>query len=575
MESPQAPATNLTSANRINVPAVCRLPGRGTACVVSPGLLLTSTRAIASKADAARGVKAVFFEGGKRDKVTVDLRPDIFFFASAFPAHVDYCLVACDTDGIRNVAPVKLPLLQTEIPIVREGDTLLVIQHPLYSSLVAQEASSTALGQAAAAAGTGGGGAGGAQSGMTLEVKRFEEVLRRRDDVFHLRSNSAYTCFGCPCFNDDGLLVGLQAQLGAEAPPSINPQSEAQMTVGASTVLAVSTIVKHMFANGHLGQIDRPVPSEQLWASWGINDDAARTVLVIQNFHRSKELYRKASLHLYELVNSPEHVRAVAACNGGPVVLSSMSAHFDDPVIVAEALKALWNLGLVAESSPASQLHSPTPVEPVIAALTKYGGDSVEIAQVAVVLLFNAAAAAQRTASKALREVAPQLVYSAMKKFVNVEVLQKFGFGFLRNMLKPRSVDDGAMSAAAVVAATAAGTALINETARGLVDGHIIEHATAIMIAFPRSEFLHEHATGFLECVSTNATLLGHPSLQVAVPQLIASILRFPRSHAIAVSGCNALWGLGNDPIVRTAIFTHESGVDALRSAMSVGHSKK
>lgn len=544
MDTTQAtatPATNLTSANRINVPAVCRLPGRGTACVISPGLLLTSTRCLASKSDASRGVKAVFFEGGKREKVTVELRPDIFFFASAFPSHVDYCLVACDTDGIRNVTPVRIPLLQTEFPIVREGDTLLVIQHPLYSTLVTQEAKG---------------------AGMTLEVKRFEEVLRRRDDLYHLRTNSAYTCFGCPAFNDEGLLVGLQAQLGAEAPTSINSQSDQQMTVGASTILSVSSVVKHMFANGHLGQVDRPMPADALWQSWAINNDPARTILVIQNFHRNKELHRKAALHLFELVNSADHVRAVASCNGGPVVLSAMSAHFDDPAIVAEALKALWNLGLIADSSPVNHLHTATPVEPVVQALVKYGNQSEEIAQVAVVLLYNASSSPGAALNPTLRDDAAALVYAAMRRFPNVEVLQKFGLGFLRNTLKHgESVGENLKNA-------------VDTLAKQLITDGIIEHTTRTMDTFPRSEFLHEHATGFLEHLGTNPKMRGHPSLAVCVPQLIASILRFPRSHAIAVSGCNALWGLGNDPAIRISIFTHERGVDALQSAMSVGHSK-
>jgi hypothetical protein len=532
-EIAQVPATNLTAANRINVPAVCRLPGRGTACVISPGLLLTSTKAIASKSEAAK-TKAVFFEGGKRDKVTVDLRPDIFFFAAAFPQYVDYCVVACDTDGIRNVTPVKMPVMTTELPLVREGDTLLVIQHPLYSTLVSHESKG---------------------AGMTLEVKRFEEVLRRRDDVYHLRSNSAYTCFGCPAFNDEGQLVGLQSQLGAEAPSSLNIAPESQLTVGASLVLSITTIVKHMFANGHLGQIDRPMPSDALWQSWGTQNDAARTILVIQNFRRNKDLHRRASMHLFELVNSADHVRAVASCNGGPVVLSSMSAHFDDAPLVAEALKALWNLGLIAESSPVNQMHTPTPVEPVVAALSKYGSASDEIAQVAVVLLFNAASSAVAL-NAVLRDEAPPLVFRAMKQFPHVEVLQKFGLGFLRNVLRHRA------------------DPLVDALARALVGDGVVEHTTTTMDLFPRSEFLHEHATGFLEHVGTSLTLRGHVSLQACVPQLIASILRFPRSHAIAVAGCNALWGLGNDPTIRQAIFTHERGVEALKSAMSVGHSK-
>merc|ERR1712000_274640 len=106
-------------------------------------------------------------------------------------------------------------------------------------------------------------------------------------------------------------------------------------------------------------------------------------------------------------------------------------------------------------------------------------------------------------------------------------------------------------------------TRLVSEIdilSRNLVDDGIIEHATKVMDAFPKSEFLHEHAAGFLEFIGTNPVLRGHFSLQVCVPQLIATLLRFPRSHAIAVAGCNALWGLGNDPNIRQAIFTHENG---------------
>ena len=124
-------AVNLAAAaNRVNIPAIGRVPGRGTATLISPGLLLTSTKVVGTKAEAAR-LKVVFFESSKKTVVEAKLLPQEFYFASVYPEHLDYCLVACETKHVFNVAVVKLPLVRCEWKQVREGDHLLLVQHPV------------------------------------------------------------------------------------------------------------------------------------------------------------------------------------------------------------------------------------------------------------------------------------------------------------------------------------------------------------------------------------------------------------------------------------------------------------
>lgn len=166
--------------------AVCRIPGRGTAVLVSRhgsrGVLLTTSAALGSRGD-AQGKEAVFFEtttlgapnhkGIPKRPVKVALRPEKFFFtslqasaggpagppsyspngspggglsaAAADAAILGYALVACDLTeskadaaiagaaqpaDLHGVVPLSLPVLHERVPPVMEGDAHLMVTFP-------------------------------------------------------------------------------------------------------------------------------------------------------------------------------------------------------------------------------------------------------------------------------------------------------------------------------------------------------------------------------------------------------------------------------------------------------------
>eukprot|EP00754_Rhynchopus_humris_P041784 Rhum_TRINITY_DN25322_c0_g1::Rhum_TRINITY_DN25322_c0_g1_i1::g.181823::m.181823 len=277
------------SANRGNIPAVCRIPDRGTGFLVAPGLIMTGLDVVRSRAEAAK-MQAVFFEGGKQAPVSVDLKPYKTFFVSAFPEHLSYALVACDTRGIRSVLPVQLPMTEKAWESeLQEGDLALIVAHPLPRTAgrtPADDAAPTTdseRNEAAAAAAASAAAAPQPPSPKQLlalrperEVKMFEEVAGTRDGLLLFKTNPSFNCAGCPVFNSEGTLAGIHSQLvrGGD-------------TTSAHAV-SIREVVRHLFANGKLGLFEAAASPAELWSTWGSSHDVGRSLRVLHNFQQTE-----------------------------------------------------------------------------------------------------------------------------------------------------------------------------------------------------------------------------------------------------------------------------------------------
>lgn len=540
----------LTTANRINIPAVGRIPGRGTAFLVSPGLVLTSTKAVGSRQEAARH-KVVFFESGKKEPVEAALLPQNYYFAAAFPAHLDYCLVACDAKGTFNVASVKLPLVESEWPLVREGDTLLVVQHPVTShaeaaagrsggsrnagaaataaSVAAAAASSNAA--AATASGDDAGSAAAGNADGVLEVKRFEEVLRRRDDLLYLRPSNTQTTAGCPCFNDNAALVGLQSQFLDEDTGEM-----------VSRAVSIVTVVKHLFANGQLHRIQQQPLFQDVWQTWYVTNDTTRIVSIIANF-RHRALVQEAVRCLCEHTSKRELVAGAVACGGTKVIVDALRQFGEVESLVAQGLRALWNISFGEEEN--RHLIMQAGGETAITEAMARFPENEEVQQFACVLLFNLTSSAETVGDWCLE--ASRLALAAMVRFHGVEVVQKFAIGFFFNMAHKDKAYARHVAAIGGLEQTAA------QMERCATNEYLVEHSVKLIAEVAR------HAGG---SEATKASLLP------TVAHIVDAILRYGGNSVVQLHGNHALWALGDDPASRIVLLTHPRGVDALSQSI-------
>jgi hypothetical protein len=494
-------AANIGSTNRVNIPAICRIKGRGTGFLISPGILLTSTHAVGSKGDAAK-LSAVFFEGSKKAPVEVKLLPQQLYFAATYPEYLDYCIVACETQGIFNVTPVKLPLVKTEWPTVREGDTVLIVQHPV------QEDDDPSL-------------------GSQEEVKRFEEVLRRRDDILYLKAAGTARTAGCPVFNDQAELVGLQSQIRADGEGVVN------------RVVAIPTIVKHLFANGQLARVEQSPTFQDIWNTWYVPNDTTRIVSIMANF-KQRHILRQAAEQLCEHTTKRELLEGVVACGGTKVILTSIQQFKEDEELAVLGLRALWNISF-GEDDNRHHIVDAHGVQVVLQMMIAFPNNG-DIAQFGVVVLFNL------TLSRDVRvsdwgQQAIAVVVAALRVFESTEVLQKFGVGFLVNVCQR----DPALCSVVVQPAA-------------------MDHIVNIAQTRQSNVFIMENIISLVAVVASHTT---SPSLGPLITPIVDTMLKHTSNNTILLSGNRALWGLGNDPFHRIKILEHPDSSRALQASLN------
>jgi hypothetical protein len=501
-----------SNANRVNIPAICRIKGRGTAFLISPGLLLTSTHVVGNKSDAAK-LSATFFEGTKKSVVEVKLLPNVVYFNAAYPEHLDYCIVACETQGIYGVTPVKVPLVKSEWSAVREGDTVLVVQHPISDD---------------------DDGAGPVVAGASddgIEVKRFEEILRRRDDIFYLKAVGTHRTAGCPVFNDQAELVGMQSQLRTDGEGVVN------------RVVSIVSVVKHMFANTQLSRIQQNTLFQDVWDTWYVANDTTRIVSIMANF-KNKDLQRQAAERLCEHTAKRELLEGVVMCGGTKVIISSMEQFKDDENLACLSMRALWNISFGEQDNHQhiTDANGPAMVLNIMELYPK----NEDISQFGTVLLFNLSLGKRESAdsvsSWASRGM--KLILQALLQFPETEVLQKFGVGFLANIAaKDERFGDELVTLGAVA------------------------HITSLINNKRHNVFLMENVIKAVALLAASRQRAA--TMSAIVHAVIDVMLMYSSNSNVLLNGNHALWGLGCVPQNRIAILQHADGAKAFQLSLT------
>ncbi|ESS68063.1 hypothetical protein TCDM_03231 [Trypanosoma cruzi Dm28c] len=523
--------TALTSSNRSNIPAVCRIRGRGTAILVSPGILLTS-RHVVSSPEVAAQLTAVFFEGSKKKTVEVKLLPQKLFFAAFYPAYMDYCLVACEEYGIFNVTPVSLPLTQNDWSPVREGDIILVVQHPTCKDDDGEAETNT-------------GDSDDGEDPPSVEIKRFEEVLRCRNDLYYLKANGNLRTAGCPAFNDCGQLIGMQSQLRSEGGGVVN------------RVVSIASIVKHLFANKQLQRIQQKSVFNDVWNTWYVKDDISRILLILENFSDC-EIARATAEKLCEHTCFPNLIESIVASGGVEWILSSLHQFKEDMAMVCTCIRAMWNVSF-GETNAQRLLVDGGGVELVLNSMERYP-ENEEIAEFSVVLLHNLSTGSCRPDfTGPLGHRALLLVHAALQRFKETIVLQKFGFSFFTTLLY---VDV--------------------EYAETLVKLNIVEHTVYLAERKQDQVFLMEALMNFVGELAQHrkaidlcfvagglASSAGQHVLEVLTSLLIDIMFKYQEMDTILLQGNRALWGIGNDLSCRAMILQNPRSYEALRLSLA------
>mmetsp|Transcript_32261 Transcript_32261/g.57882 ORF Transcript_32261/g.57882 Transcript_32261/m.57882 type:complete len:513 (-) Transcript_32261:791-2329(-) len=496
MASP--PPQTIVANNRINIPAICRIPGKGTAFLVSPGILMTSLSVLGSKQDAS-GVKAIFFENGKQDAVSVDLMPASFFFSSAFPDYLDYCLVAVDTKHIYNVKPVKFPVVLPQIPDVSADETCLIVQHPLPHKTEN----------------------GWTSPDETNENKRFEPIERRSRDLFHFKHNSLYDNGGSPVFNEKGQLVGLHSQRYIEGEGYVN------------RAVHLSSILMHLFANSQLNKIETKTAFDEIWSCWFTPDDITSGMKVVQNFS-DWQTRQQALLELCTVVQEADETQLpnFAKCDGIKSLLENLVRFKNEQAVVAAILKTLWRITF-GKQEYTDEVVKRNGTPEIMAAMKKYSGNE-DIAEYGNVLLYNISLNPEYRTIVTF-EGGLQSLLATMRGFTSSQTVYKFGYGALGNLC----LDD-------------------TDTIAKFVQAGGIDTLCTGMTAFPNNEYLNENAMKLCASCAKYEAFRLHKMAPQLIKCIIAAMYKFKDTTQLAKHANNALWDMGTEPRNRVVICDNE-----------------
>eukprot|EP00758_Cryptobia_borreli_P011220 Tbor_TRINITY_DN5635_c0_g5::TRINITY_DN5635_c0_g5_i2::g.9045::m.9045 len=488
-----------TLNNRTCVPAVCRIEKRGTAFLVATGVLLT-TRTVVPNAREAAKLKAIFFEGSKKPVVSVQLLPERLFFVSLYPEHVDYCLVACDTAGIFNVVPIKVPLVRKEWSPIHEGDTLLVVQH-----LIPQK-NTTLLSDEA-----------------PVCIGRFDDVLRKKDDLLYLKVNGTDLTAGCPAFNDESELVGVQSQLNLEIDGYV------------SRVLSIITIVNHLFANAMCSKLQHHPHIDDIWDTWYVPNDTTRIISIMANF-KSKEVLNVAVKRLCEHTSQRDLREGVVACGGTKVIVASIQQFKEDEGLILMSLRSLWNISF-DEVDNRQDIIDAEGVPAVLDSMENFPKNE-EIVQFAVVLLYNLTLTEsmiiESWCSRCLRNT-----LDAARRFMDSAVLQKFSAGLFVNILRK-----------------------FPDFTKEVLQAGAVDHIVTVVKERIENVLLIENCVQFFATVA--ATEWNNPLMRQCVLPTIDLMLHHRSNSIILLCGNNALWSLGLDIDNRVELLRHPQGATVL-----------
>lgn len=514
----------LTSSNRVNIPAVCRIRFRetnataGTGVLVSPGIILTSTQVI-ENATKATSLCATFFENTKKKSVDAHFLPEKYFFAAEFPDYMDYCLVACDENPIVNVIPVRIPLIQKEWTSVVESETVLIVQHRITEP----------------------GKDEGNSKDDNAEIKRFDEILRCREDLFFFKVNGICRNAGCPVFNDNGQLIGIQSQFRNGDESVVN------------RALSITAIVKHLFANSQLCKLPQRISFDDVWNTWFVTSDVSRILLIMANFNHL-DMIRAAVKKLCELTTVPSLVKNISECGGVSAMVSCMDLFLQDEEISLLTLRGLWNVS-IGNNETLLHIVQNNGLEKIISIMERFS-EVEEIQQFGTVLTFNLAKATSSILNGVLAERCLAAVYTALLKFQGSLVIQKFSVNFCSLAIQADRV-----------------------FSLDLVKQGIFQHLASLIACHPDHVFLMEVVMQLASELSQNREVVEllldltsqktESSEKCIVSKLIDLVINLMISLAdnrkVQLYGNNFLWGVGSNTFCRWELLKHPKCYEVLQ----------
>lgn len=513
-------SSSLTSSNRINIPAVCRIRHKdtnataGTGVLVGPGVILTSAQVMRNKSKGSQ-LTATFFETSKKASVDAQLLPEKYFFSAEYPPHMDYCLIACDENPLVNVTPVHVPLVQKEWNSVVEGDTALIVQHNIVDP-------------------------GQSEQEGEVEAKRFDEILRCREDLFFFKANSGNRTAGCPVFNDSGELTGLQSQFRTDEEGVVN------------RALTITSIVKHLFANSQLSRLPQKDNFEDIWSTWFIKSDISRILLIMLNFNHPK-FVRFATLKLCELTALPSMVKNIAECGGVSAILSCMDLFPSDEEITLVGLRGLWNISIALKET-LQEVVEKKGLGKIISSMQQFSSVE-EISQFGTVLLLNIATNTSTSFSGDLGENSVRVVYAAAVNFPESLVIQKYSINFCTCVVRKNL-----------------------ELGIDLVKRDVFQHTARLIEKRSSHTLLMEVVMEFIsemvqnrdvvqffcettkDCMRTDTRC----SLAKFIDLVMELMVQFHNNQKILLHGNNFLWGMGNNMVCRREIFKNTKSFKVL-----------
>ena len=371
-----------------SLPAVCRIPGRGAATLISIvedeyGILLTTIHVVGSKQE-AMGMVASFHDNDVRKRrIECRLRPDKMFYTPKPPIdtylqdpnkqlgdeYLPYCIVACNLTGIgpgniEDIAPIEFPItlsLRT-LAKVQVNNIHLAVQFPL----------------------------GGTERKYLLSQveSQTEHVCQYRVD----EKMTGYVATGGPWFNRHGVCVGL-----------------CHHTRNYVQSIPITSIVQNLFNNDMLGHVvfqihdsdptladkyDRagellPTPTgvfwKDVWDTWYEDDELANLVHFVNAFVYCPPIL----IHAFTQLTQPafrDSVVHMAREGGIWPVLRIIDKHSDKQRVIEPAIASLGTAS--SFESNRSQLTTFEAI-PIVLACMKGFPEAERIHQWSIFIILN------------------------------------------------------------------------------------------------------------------------------------------------------------------------------------------
>ena len=499
--------------NRVNIPAIGRIPGHGSCVLISPGVLLTSSNNIQSASHAAT-LSALFFEFGKKKVTKVKLLPDKLFFTSVYPDYLNYCLIACETNHLYNVRPVKLPLVSSEWRYLKDGDSILIVQHPLpiidnRSQDNQNDFNNNTI-------------------NLPNEQKVFAKIQKSENELYYFHVLPGFYYFGSPCFTSDGQFVGLCSQF----------LNEDKL---CNRMVSISLIAKHLFANEKIGLIKESPEFHDIWTTYYDESQSDRIYSILTNF-TYQEAQKPTLEKLCLMAQKNDYIPTLYEYNGIAIIIKGITVYMEDLNFVESAVKVLWILSS-SDNKIKDCLLSNNIISVIQTIIETHNVESLN--SYIIVILFNLSVNINFIGDWIFHLV-PKII-SMLKLSPQLVLIQKFGIGLFYHISRKG----------------------LHEC-KYLLSSGAVQHTLEFIDILKSNEFVVEYGSQLLN------TLLLHPSLQAnsifyACIDLFIQLIELHKNNMhIVYYYNNSLWSMSNCIKNRIKLLRHPLGLKIIQESQDV-----